>query len=145
MTRISWETHLDIELQPVTPHDLVQLEEAWGITLPAEYKELVTAYQGMAPMPDIFDVGKSDNVFNVLLTVNRHEGHASYSVKRAYEVLKPLVPKGIFPFAKTPGGEFICFDYRNHPLPPKIVLVTVQASIHPIADNLTAFLNSLHD
>ena len=141
---IKWEPYLDTSLPQATSHDLSQLEREWGVELPIEYKALVTAYQGMGPLPDGFDVGRGDNVFNVLLTVTSDKEHESYSVRRAYEVLKPLVPAGIFPFADTPGGEFICFDYRNHPLPPKIVLVTVQASIHSIADNLSAFLNSLH-
>jgi hypothetical protein len=70
---VRWEPYLNIELQPVTPDDLAQLEQEWGVKLPEEYKTLVTAYQGMAPMPDVFNVGKrSTNVFNVLLTIKRH-------------------------------------------------------------------------
>jgi hypothetical protein len=143
---VHWEPYLNIELQPVTPGDLAQLEQEWGVKLPEEYKTLVTAYQGMAPLPDVFNVGKrSTNVFNVLLTIKRHEGREGYSVKRIYEVLKPHIPKGIFPFAETPGGESICFDYRNGSLEPKIVLVTVEAFIYPIADSLTDLLNQLHE
>lgn len=146
MMAVHWEPYLDIELQPVTPADLAQLEDEWGVKLPEEYKALVAAYQGMAPMPDVFDVGnRSTSVFNVLLTIKRHEGREGYSVSRIYEVLKPHVPEGIFPFAETPGGESICFDYRDNPPQPKVVLVTVEMFIYPIADSLTDLLNKLHD
>lgn len=66
-------------------------------------------------------------------------------MRKNYEVLKPHIPKGIFPFAETPGGESICFDYRSSTTQPKIVLVTVETFIYPISDNLTDFLNGLHD
>jgi hypothetical protein len=68
-----------------------------------------------------------------------------YSLKRIYEVLKPHIPKGILPFAETPGGESICFDYRSDPTQPKVVLVTVEAFIYPIAESLTDLLNKLHE
>jgi hypothetical protein len=59
--------------------------------------------------------------------------------------LKPHVPNGIFPFAETSGGESICFDYRANPTQPRIVLVTVETFIYPLAESLTEFLNKLHD
>jgi cell wall assembly regulator SMI1 len=142
---VHWGPYLGIPLQPVTPQELEQIERNWGVTLPEEYKALVFAYQGMAPEPAVFDVGRGTNVFNVLLTVKSHEGRETYSVARAYEVLKPLVPAGIFPFATTPGAEFICFDYRARSKNPQIVFVTVEAFIYPVANNLTDFLSSLHD
>ncbi|HVG63291.1 MAG TPA: SMI1/KNR4 family protein, partial [Hyalangium sp.] len=138
--------YLSTMLHPVTPDELAQLEQAWGVILPEDYKALVTAYQGMAPVPDVFDVGqRSANVFNVLLTIKPLEGRESYSALWVYDLLKPHLPAGIFPFAKTPTGEFICFDYRARPQHPLIVFVTVEMFIHPIADSLTDLLQKLHD
>jgi cell wall assembly regulator SMI1 len=143
---VQWEPYLSTMLHPVTPDDLAQLEQAWGVVLPEDYKALVTAYQGMAPVPDVFDVGqRSANVFNVLLTIKPHEGRESYSALRVYDILKPHLPAGIFPFAKTPSGEFVCFDYRTRPQQPQIVFVTVEMFIYPIADSLTDLLRKLHD
>ncbi|MBN1206992.1 MAG: SMI1/KNR4 family protein [Myxococcaceae bacterium] len=142
---VRWEPYLGITLQPVTPRDLSQLEEEWGVSLPEDYKSLVTAHQGMTPEPCVFDVGKGASVFNVLLTIKPQEGREVYSVRRIHEVLKPLVPEGIFPFAETPGGESICFDYRTRPKDPPIVLVTVETFIYPIADTFKAFMDKLHD
>ncbi|MDC0712986.1 SMI1/KNR4 family protein [Stigmatella sp. ncwal1] len=142
---VFWEPYLSLALQPVSAADLAQLEQEWGVALPGEYKDLVTACQGMAPTPDIFNVGKkSTNVFNVLLTIKRHEGYESYSIPRAYEVLRPHVPPGVFPFAKTPSGEFICFDYRDRPTDPQVVLVSVEMAVYPISNDFGSFLNGLH-
>jgi hypothetical protein len=129
----------------VSTRDLTQLEHEWGVRLPEEYKALVSAYQGMSPEPAVFDVGRGNNVFTVLLTIKEHEGRESYSVTSAYEVLKPLVPEGIFPFASTAGGEFLCFDYRNCSEQPQIVFITVETFIYPVADSLTSLLEQLHD
>lgn len=60
-------------------------------------------------------------------------------------VLKPLVPTGIFPFGKTSGGEYLCFDYRAAPEQPKVVLVTVETTIKPVANSFADFMASLHD
>jgi hypothetical protein len=142
---VLWKPYLRGELQPVTAQDLDLLEQQWGVKLPETYKALVTAYQGMTPEPCVMNVGRGTSVFNVLLTMKSHPGQEGYSVRRIHEVLKPHVPAGIFPFAETPGGESICFDYRSAPAEPKVVLVTVETFIYPIADSLTDLLNQLHD
>lgn len=142
---VQWMPYLNIDPQPVTHQELEQLEQEWGIRLPAEYKALVTSYQGMTPEPSVFDVGRGTSVFNVLLTIRQYENREGYSVRRIHEVLEPHLPKGIFPFAETPGGESICFDYRSGSAQPKVVLVTVETFIYPLADSLTDFLNKLHD
>jgi cell wall assembly regulator SMI1 len=142
---VHWVPYLSIALKAVTPQDLAELEREWGVSLSEEYKALVTAYQGMTPEPGVFDVGRGTNVFNVLLTVKRHEGREAYSVGGVHDALKPLVPRGVFPFAGTPTGEYICFDYRSRPSSPQIVFVTVEAFIYQVAEGLTDFLNKLHN
>ncbi len=142
---VRWEPYLNIALQPVTLSDLAQLENDWGVELPEEYKSLVASYQGMTPEPAVFDVGKGTSVFNVLLTLKSYKGREAYSVGRIYEVLKPLVPAGLFPFATTAGGEFICFDYRANSRQPQIAFITVETFIYSVADSLKDFLDQLHD
>jgi len=142
---IRWKPYLGIDLQPVGEADLTQLERDWGVSLPDEYKTLVTAYQGMTPEPAVFDVGKGNNVFNVLLTIKSHKGRESYSIERVHEVLKPHVPAGLFPFAMTSGGEFICFDYRATSKQPRLAFITVETFIYPVADSLMSFLHQLHE
>jgi hypothetical protein len=45
----------------------------------------------------------------------------------------------------TPGSEHLCFDYRDSPVEPRIVLVTVGMDIHPTAGSFSEFLEKLHD
>ncbi|WP_157758698.1 SMI1/KNR4 family protein [Cystobacter fuscus] len=68
-------------------------------------------YQGMAPEPNGFRVGRGD----------------------------------IFPFARTPGGEDLCFDYRGSPEQPRVVLVSVEGSVHPVANSFQEFMDGLYD
>ncbi|HEX5744626.1 MAG TPA: SMI1/KNR4 family protein [Archangium sp.] len=49
------------------------------------------------------------------------------------------------PIGKTPGGEYLCFDYRGSTHQPRIVLVTVEMSILPIANSFQELLEGLHD
>jgi hypothetical protein len=64
---------------------------------------------------------------------------------RVHEVLAPHVPPGIFPFGRTPGGEYLCFDFRNAPDTPRVVLVTGELSVLPVANSFQEFLEGLHD
>ncbi|HYO68027.1 MAG TPA: SMI1/KNR4 family protein, partial [Archangium sp.] len=130
---------------PVTSREFEQLEHRLGITFPNDYKEVAAQYQGMTPHPAVFNVGRGTNVINVLLTIIEDSEWRTYSVMRAYKAVKPHVPDGVYPFASTPGGEYLCFDYRESSEQPKVSLVTVEMNIHPVANSFTDFTASLHD
>ncbi|MFE8596112.1 SMI1/KNR4 family protein [Archangium violaceum] len=142
---IRWKPYLRDESHPIDVGRLQPVEQAWGVRLPELYKQLVCRHQGMAPEPCLFNVGGSEDVFNDLLTITPIEGRESYSVMRVHEVLAPHLPPGIFPFGRTPGGEYLCFDFRNAPDAPRVVLVTSELSILPVANSFHAFLEELHD
>ncbi|AKJ02779.1 Hypothetical protein AA314_04405 [Archangium gephyra] len=59
--------------------------------------------------------------------------------------MKPHTPLGVYPFALTGSGEYICFDYRDTPSQPGIVLITVEMDIYPVANSFSEFLEKLHD
>jgi cell wall assembly regulator SMI1 len=145
MTTPKWILYLWDEPRPATSREIEQLEHWLGITFPKAYKEVVAQYQGMTPQPDVFDVGRGTNVVNVLLTIIEDNNWPTYSVRSAYEAVKPHVPVGIYPFANTPGGEYLCFDYRKSSEQPKVTLVTVEMFIYPVADSFTDFMARLHD
>jgi cell wall assembly regulator SMI1 len=133
------------EPHPANAQDFEQLEFRWGVRLPDDYKSIAAFHQGMSPEPSVFNVGRGANMFNVLLTVSPNAEREEYSAMSTFELLKPHLPNGIYPFAGTPGGDYVCFDYRASPEQPKIVFVTVEADIHPLADGFTEFLGKLHD
>ncbi|WP_052517938.1 SMI1/KNR4 family protein [Archangium violaceum] len=144
MTTLNWIPYVWDESRPAASREFEQLEHRLGIIFPEAYKEVAAQYQGMTPHPAVFNVGRGTNVINVLLTIIEDSEWRTYSVMRAYEAVKPHIPSGIYPFASTPGGEYLCFDYRDSPEQPRVVLVTAEMSIHPVADNFKSFMNGLY-
>ncbi|QRK09377.1 SMI1/KNR4 family protein [Archangium violaceum] len=142
---LQWVPYVWDELHPATHQEIERIEHELGITFPSAYKETVARYQGTTPHPAVFNVGRGTNVVGVLLTIAEDEKWDIYSVMRAHEIVKPHVPDGIYPFASTPGGEYLCFDYRTSPDQPKVVLVTVEMFIYPVANSFTEFMAQLHD
>jgi len=142
---LRWKPYCWKEPRPVAPQEIERLERQWGVKLPEEYKHVASAYQGMTPEPCAFDVGDGNDVFNALLPIIGDEEARVCSVREAHETLEPHLPAGIHPFANTPGGEFICFDYRDSPEQPKVVHVSVELSITPVAESFRDFLESLYD
>jgi cell wall assembly regulator SMI1 len=141
---VRWLKYLWDEPRLATPQEFEQLEHRWGVSLPEEYKRVAAAHQGMTPEPGVFDVGRGTNVISLLLTVSGETSQDDYSALGAFEVLKPHVPEGLYPFAETPGGEYVCFDYRESQRRPRVVLITVEMDIHPIASSFSEFLSALH-
>ncbi|HYO68585.1 MAG TPA: SMI1/KNR4 family protein [Archangium sp.] len=142
---ISWKPYIWDAPRPADPRAIALLEQEWGVTLPGEYKKLISTNQGMTPSPCLFNVGKVEDVMSVLLTLITDPNHESYSIRDSYRILKQHIPARIIPFAMTPGSEHLCFDYRDSPIEPRIVLVTVEMHVHPIADSFSEFLAQLHE
>ena len=142
---IRWKPYVWDAPRPATPHEITLLEQQWGVKFPEEYKKLISTRQGMTPHPCIFDSGKIKDVMGVLLTLVTDPDKKSYAIRDSYSLLKPYIPSGIYPFAMTPGSEHLCFDYRDSPEQPKVVFVTVETNLYPIADSFLEFLNQLHD
>lgn len=142
---VSWEPYVWEASHPADPYELELLERQWGVRLPSDYRCLVVEYQGMSPEPSAFNVSAVRDVFCVLLTVSFNEERDEYSLRHVYDIIAPHVPAGIFPFALTSGGEFLCFDYRASPEHPAVVLVSVEMLVQPVADSFSDFMASLHE
>jgi SMI1 / KNR4 family (SUKH-1) len=143
--KVQWKNYIWKEPHPVKPGELERLESEWGVKLPEEYKAVVSLHQGMTPRPSGFKVGRGENAFSVLLTVSRHEGKESYSIPAAYQVIRQYTPSGVYPFGGTPGGEDLCLDYRESANQPRVVLVAVDTTVHPVANSFHDFLEGLFD
>jgi hypothetical protein len=145
-TPVRWEPYLwEEEAHPADPREFAILERQWKIKLPEDYKQAVCSFQGMTPRPNVFQTPRGEDVFSVLLTASAHEGLESYSVQEMFNLLRPHVPAGIYPFGTTPGSEHLCFDYRNSPERPEVVLVTMELQIIPVARSFQELLESLKE
>jgi hypothetical protein len=118
-----WRPYLWDEPRPEPPGALEALERQWQLLLPAEYKRIMSSSQGMTPQPSGFNVGRAETSLGVLLTLTEHEKWPEYSLLRTYESTRHYVPPGVYPFAQTPGGELVCFDYRTTAEQPPIVFI----------------------
>jgi len=142
---VSWQPYLWDEPRPAPPEALEALERQWQLRFPAEYKRLMSSCQGMTPQPAGFNVGRAETSLGVLLTLTEHERWPEYSILRTYESTRHYVPSRVYPFAQTPAGELVCFDYRVAAEQPSIIFITVEGDIHLVAGSFTDFLSKLHD
>jgi hypothetical protein len=145
MSTVRWLPYVWKQPRPAAPHEIEQLEQLWGVKLPEQYKQLVSERQGMTPEPSVFKVGQGRDVFCTLLTLSVDEDKEYYSVSKSYEVLKPHMPAGLYPFGQTSGGEHLCFDYRDSPPQPRVVLLTVEMNALPVASSFAEFLEGLYE
>lgn len=132
--------------------------KARGITFPPAYIELISKHDGFYPEIGCFDFIDTNgelNISNVEFGGYMHTPH----------IEGMQFPEGdddyegkLVGFGSTPGGDFICFDYRfpwaNDQ--PKIVLVLHddfydyginenKRRILYLADNFVHFIDSLHE
>lgn len=91
----------------------------------------------MAPDPCVVDTDRGNVVMPELLTISESEEFRAYFMSDTHKLIQPHVSAGIYPFASTASGDFLCFDYRNSLSAPRIVSYFTEASgeetIHPVA------------
>jgi len=146
---VTWRHYIWSPPRPATSGEIEALEQHWGVVLPDDYKSALSLYQGMSPRPNAFDVGRGENVIAALLLISPDEQHRAYSLMDTYARLKPHFPHGLYPFAVTGTGDYVCFDYRKSARDPKIVFYFSEESgeeaIYPIAASFSDLLKRLHD
>jgi len=146
---VTWETYVWDSPRPATLDEVEALEQEWGISFPDDYKRVVMEHQGMSPNPCVLDLGRSNTAVSELLTLRMDPSRRSYAMLHVYSLIKNLVPAGIYPFAGTGTGDYLCFDYRSSATAPKVVFYFTEAlgedALYPVADSFTDFLSKLHD
>ncbi|HSP79832.1 MAG TPA: SMI1/KNR4 family protein [Myxococcaceae bacterium] len=143
---VRWKKYLWDEPRPATPRDIARIEQAWGVALPEAYKQVIATHQGMVPVPSTFRVGSVSDSMGPLLTLGPDPRWGSaYCALDIHEQFKSFLPEGVYPFATTPGGEYLCFDYRDAAGEPRIVFMTVEARLLPVADDFARLLQTLYD
>lgn len=140
--------------------------EKIGYHLPKDYINCVSENGGASVLPEEFIVDNIERCFGSLFSFDK--GSGEYIVKK-YEVYKPTLPKDIFPIASDPGGNLICFDYKDNENNPVVVfwehenagekemlmrdegITEEQAeerareNVFYVAESFTAFLDKLYD
>lgn len=146
---VRWRPRIWKTARHATPHEVEALERAWGVKLPEDYKRIAMVHQGMVPEPCVVDLDSGNVVMSELLTISEIEEFRAYSMSDTYKLLQPHLPVGVYPFASTANGDFLCFDYRKSPSAPKVAFyfaeMAGEEAIRPVADGFSELLAMLHD
>ncbi|UYX55567.1 SMI1/KNR4 family protein (plasmid) [Bacillus thuringiensis] len=145
MSHITW---INVNEKRVTDDQIKQLEQYLNIKFPNDFLECVQEYDGGYPTPDTFNIPNQDeNSLNNLLTL---DSDRKYSFLETYNNTKDRLPDKIYPFARDPFGNLLCFDYRNNTDSPRIVFwdheeEDIEEAIYPVCSTFTELLASLRD
>ncbi|MCC2336771.1 SMI1/KNR4 family protein [Bacillus tropicus] len=133
---------------PVTNEEIQAVEQYLNIKLPNDFVACVKKYDGGYPNPKVFDVpGQDENVFSDLLTLHIED---EYSIVQNYKSVKDRLVAKVYPFARDPFGNLLCFDYRNSTESPTVVFwdheeENIEEAIYPVCSTFTELLGSLRD
>jgi cell wall assembly regulator SMI1 len=133
--------------RPATTAEIEAAEAALGVTLPADFVAVARHHQGRAPSPCVFTLEDgTESVFNHLLHFDRSS--PTSSLVGAWNDLRDILPSGLVPFAPDPGGNYLCFDFRESVVHPPIAFWAHDDPTGPlqrVAPSFTALLALLHD
>lgn len=137
---------------PVDTAVLEEHEHALGFQLPGDLRAVLGRCHGGTPVErsdfEFYhpDLGDSDSGVGALVTLEADDVDSMLSVWRDLQAFHG-VPREIVPFATDGGGDFMCLDYREDPMNPRIVYWAHEAdpdrAIAFLADSFTAFLAML--
>jgi hypothetical protein len=147
---IEWEDYLWKGARPVPDGVIQDVENVLNIKFPEDYKNVARENQGKSPTPSIFNITeKRESVFNTLLHFTDDKYDNTYNLLKAYSMAKEFLPERIIPIADTPGGDYICLDYRDASINSKIVFANHELSgdeaIYPLAKTFTELLKMLRN
>lgn len=131
--------------------NVAEIEELLGIKLPEDFVTCALKNNGGYPVPNMFySKNGKEEIFNNLLSFD--SSNPVYMLN-TYNSVKDRLIERIYPFAEDPGGNLICFDYReSNLLNPKVVLWDHEVAhkfpekaISYVCNTFTELLNSLHE
>ncbi|UOY92403.1 SMI1/KNR4 family protein [Ectobacillus sp. JY-23] len=134
----------------ITDEMIQKVEGYFNIDFPREFVECIKKYDGGRPNPRVFCIAEQGkNIFHNLLTFDLDDNH---SIIQVYEDICDRLPQHVYPFARDPFGNFICFFYKSIENQPNIVFwdhekaaEDPQNSIFVVSDSFSALLNSLEE
>ena len=127
--------------EPVEEGEIIEIEKLYGVILPCDYKQCIKENNGGFPEPNIFDCDEeTEMVFNNLISFTDEDVNI--------RMFRGLSSQRLFPFAKDPFGNLICFDYRGSNESPKVVFFNIEengkSTITSICDSFTMLLDRLY-
>jgi hypothetical protein len=104
--------------RPLNDTEIHKLERKIGYRLPKEYMAILQEHHGARPSKKKFDTKKSKGMLlKTFLPITNEYQINILSVKKWIKL-----PNIMVPFASTPNGDYLCFDYFSPKSSPAIVL-----------------------
>ena len=145
------------------PNDalLHEIEVAWKVRLPDDYKEFIKNENGLMPSKRYFHFGDNEKVIDRFLAILAISGEKPEEVYDIGVVSTQLEGRIVFdedyvgmqliPIAALFGGDFVCLNYVKDSENPSICIwyheesYELEPAIELVAINFTEFLVMLQD
>ena len=145
------------------PNDalLHEIEVAWKVRLPDDYKEFIKNENGLMPSKRYFHFGDNEKVIDRFLAILAISGEKPEEVYDIGVVSTQLEGRIVFdedyvgmqliPIAALFGGDFVCLNYVKDSENPSICIwyheesYELEPAIELVANNFTEFLDMLQD
>ena len=114
---------------PLETGELENLEKQLRIEFPVVFKELLHVHNGEGIEGKELYKTKTgeERVFSRFLKFNKTPKYEGFleELNDLVKYHKPSFPKkGVYPFSRTGGGDYLCLDYRKNKKEPKVVYFT---------------------
>ena len=126
-----------------TEEDMKKTENKLDFQFPSDYIEVMKEYDGAFPDVRTFDLEEDEDCVNNLLSFDET---SKQSILFAYEVVCGRGNKNLYPIARDPFGNYICYEkmdsdktgivFWDHENPQKA---------EKICDSFSEFLNLLYE
>ena len=145
------------------PNDalLHEIEVAWKVRLPDDYKEFIKNENGLMPSKRYFHFGDNEKVIDRFLAILAISGEKPEEVYDIGVVSTQLEGRIVFdedyvgmqliPIAALFGGDFVCLNYVKDSENPSIWIwyheesYELEPAIELVANNFAEFLDMLQD
>ena len=140
---------------------LHEIEVAWKVRLPDDYKEFIKNENGLMPSKRYFHFGDNEKVIDRFLAILAISGEKPEEVYDIGVVSTQLEGRIVFdedyvgmqliPIAALFGGDFVCLNYVKDSENPSICIwyheesYELEPAIELVANNFAEFLDMLQD
>lgn len=127
--------------RPINNSDINIVEMVSGYKLPKEYIEVIKRHHGARPSKKQFNTQRTKGVLiKTFLPITKDYQVNLFDVK---EWIK--VPDIMIPFASTPYGDYLCFEYFSPDSSPAIVLWNHEKKVKEfVSISFSKFLQALY-
>ena len=141
MKKIVW-NKFDSDYLP-TDEEIESVEKKIGFKFPKDYIEVMKKNDGAYPSIRTFDIRDDEDCINNLLSFDESDAQ---SITFAYNVVLERGIKNVYPIARDPFGNYVCYKkinshnskivFWNHEKPKKLI---------ELCDNFSEFLEMLYE